>query len=225
MGKIRILIADPHELFREGLRRILNEQKDLVCIAASSNYEETANLTSELTPDIVLLDSCISDDFISLIGDIKSASENTHVIILTHSECDTEIRDCFRKGIDGYLIKDVSQEQLLNTVRTVHAGEQVLCPVATLSISRLLKGDIKDTKSCPLGTRELDVLTLAGKGMTNKQISVDLNITESTVASHLINIFRKLDVRSRTEAVIHCIQDGWLTVTNEQDDLSSTQSI
>ena len=213
MNKIRILIADPHELFREGLRRLINGEKDLSCVATIGDAESLFKIFSELIPDVVLLDSCLSEDIAVLIRSLKSINDSARLIVLTHSTDEGEIQACFQAGVDGYLTKDETQTHLMNAIRTVYGGEQVLCPVARLSISHLIAGkDEIQSELYPVSKRELEVITMVGKGMTNREIAIELNITEHTVASHCINIFRKLEVRSRTEAVLHCMQRGWIVL-------------
>ena len=212
--KIRIIIADRFEVFREGLRKLLCDEAAFECVGTTSTHERLLELVSELIPDIVLLDITMTDDSPDkLVGQIKAINPDTKVIILTHSENDLHIVSCLRSGVGGYLLKDISQRQLINAIIMVNSGEQVLCPIASKSVSRLLRYGIDNSveEICPLTDRELQVVTLAATGLTNRQIADRLHVAEPTIASHFINIYRKMAVASRTEAVASCLQHRWLT--------------
>jgi DNA-binding NarL/FixJ family response regulator len=215
---ISIIIADPHELFREGLLRIISEYEDLNCVAVASEGQEAIRLVSELAPDILLLDICTSKNFIDeLIKQVNSTSEETRIIVLTHSVNQREITECFQAGVNGYLVKTIGREQLVNALRAVYSGEQVLSPIVIKSIKDRLAGNHSETGDtlCPLKERELEVVGLGALGLTNKEIASELGITEQTVASHFINIFRKLRVHSRTEAATRCLQRDWIVVEEQ----------
>jgi NarL family two-component system response regulator LiaR len=214
--KIRVIIGDKHELFREGLRLVIKRDKDFDCAGIAKDIDSVTKLVKELSPDIILLDVCLLNGELSERNrNIKALSDLTKVIILTHSEEDGDILHSLQMGVKGYLLKDIGYDHLMTALRTVYAGEQVLCPAAVAKISAILQkegnqqGTEDDDLKCPLKKRELEVLSLAAEGMTNKAIASKLNITEHTVASHLVNIFRKLGVGSRTEAVLRGIEQKW----------------
>jgi len=217
--RIRVIIGDKHELFREGLRLIIKRDKEFDCAGVAKDISEVSELAKELSPDITLLDiSLLEGDSSGRNKNIKALSDFTKVIILTHSEDNGDILHSLQMGVKGYLLKDIGYDHLMTALRTVYAGEQVLCPVAVAKIAAILQkedehhGQGGDDLTCPLKKRELEVLSLAAEGMTNKAIASRLNITEHTVASHLVNIFRKLGVGSRTEAVLRGIEHKWFTL-------------
>jgi len=215
---ISIIIADPHEIFREGLLRIISEYEDLNCVAVASECQEAIRLVSELAPDILLLDICMLGNCIDeLVTQVNPSDGGTRIIVLTHSVTKKEITECFQAGVNGYLVKTIGREQLVNALRAVNSGEQVLSPIVVKSIRDRLVGSNSENGDtlCPLKERELEVVGRGALGLTNKEIASELDITEQTVASHFINIFRKLRVHSRTEAVTRCLQHNWIVVEEQ----------
>jgi DNA-binding NarL/FixJ family response regulator len=215
---ISIIIADPHELFREGLLRIMSEYEDLNCVAVASECQETIRLVSELTPDILLMDICMFGKcFDELVARANPSGAGTRIVVLTHSLTKKEITECFQAGVSGYLVKTIGREQLVNALRTVYNGEQVISPVVTRSIRDRLVGSNSENVDtlCPLKERELEVVGLGALGLTNKEIASELDIAEQTVASHFINIFGKLKVHSRTEAATRCLQHNWIILKEQ----------
>jgi len=213
--KTKVLLADPHEIFLEGLKRLVNEQEDLICVAALLDCKSLSKALPDFLPDVAIIDSCICNSMPELITSLKSNSNGTRFIVLTHSTDVTEIRRCFQAGVDGYLTKNLTQLNLMNAVRAVCVGDQVLCPVARICISHLIAGKDEEVSEAPsLSQRELEVIAMAGKGMTNGEIATELNIAKHTVASHLLAVFRKLEVKSRTQAVLQCLQRGWISTDN-----------
>ena len=144
MKKISIVVADDHTLFREGLRRLLNHEKDLECVALAQDGEEAVALTKQLMPDVVLIDIAMPKvDGIEAAKQIKSACPTTAVLILSAYKHDRYVYTCMRAGVDGYLLKNMPPDELTNAVRLVHAGQAVFNLEATSGVlSRLF--DIKD---------------------------------------------------------------------------------
>jgi len=215
MDKIRIIIADPHDFYREGVRYVVSQHKDFDCVAIADNDLLALRLTSELTPDLLLVDICmVQKGIMDFLSSVKSASEGTHIVVLTHAQDHSDILRCFYGGVDGYLLKDIGKEQLLSSLRLILSGEQVLSPLVTQSITSLKHHDSSEDGlgSCPLKIRELEVIQLVSSGKTNKEIATELGISDHTVASHLVSIFRKLDAGSRAEAIVSCIKQGWITL-------------
>ena len=213
MHKMRVIIADCHELFLKGLRVLLGRQKDFECVAIASTQKDTVRLTSELNPDLLLLDICLAANKITdLISDIKSLSPETRTVVLTHSTEQNHIIDSLQAGAAGYLTKDIGEEQLIDSLRAVCSGQQVLSPI----VSRIItdNGRTKEIMgdSFSLSERELEIIRLAAGGHSNKEIALELNISEHTVASHFIKIFRKLNVGTRAEAIVHCITHNLITL-------------
>jgi NarL family two-component system response regulator LiaR len=208
--KARILLADPYSLFREGLRTLLKETGEFSCVGSAEEEAETLKLVSTLRPDLLILDICVSEKIGNLLHKIRLAAPDCPVFILTHCEDESRIESCFRAGIDGYLLKDTKPAQLLNAIRTVCSGEQVLCAKARSVIAKMTNGEATAERKHPLREREIEVLRLAAKGFTNKEIASLLDISKHTVASHFITIYRKLNVRSHTEAALLALEADWI---------------
>ncbi len=214
MGKIKVLVADDHPAFREGLCRLLEDEKDLECVAKSSNGEETIRLAKELLPDVAIIDIAMPGiNGIEAAKQIKAACPAIAILMISAYGYESYIVASLQAGAAGYLLKDVPLRELVNAIRFVHAGETVLNFKAAGKILRRLAAgrDEKRRGLEELHRRELEVLKLAAKGLSNKEIAAELVISERTVQTHLVNIFKKLEVGSRTEAVLHALKEGWLS--------------
>ena len=215
MKKISILLADDHMLFREGLKRLLDHEEDLECVAVAQDGEEAVALTKQHRPDVVLIDIAMPKvDGIEAAKQIKSACPKTAVLILSAYKHDRYVYTCMKARVDGYLLKNMAPRELTNAIRLVHAGEAVFSLEATSGVlDRLF--DVKDKEKAgvdDLCSRELEVLELAAQGMINKDIASQLCISEHTVRSHLANIFRKLGAETRTEAVSLAFKKGLINM-------------
>lgn len=213
MEKIRILVADPHPLFGKGLCCILNREKDMECVALVRDGEETVRLAQELHPDVIIMEVDMPKmDGIEATKQIKSCCPATSILIITHCRYDRSIAACIQAGVDAFLSKDAYHIDLTNAIRMVHAGEGVF---NLQSVSNVLRTITRDkygdgVSLSELRDRQLDILKLVARGITNKEIASKLGISTHTVASHLVSIFRKIGVASRTEAVSYAWQKGWL---------------
>jgi len=215
MGKIRVLIADDHPVFREGLCQLIEQEEDLECVARPADGEEAVRLAIELLPDVAIIDIAMPKlNGIEAASQIKAARPTIAILMVSAFGYESYILASLRAGAAGYLLKNAPLRELTNAIRSVHAGEAVFDFKATSKILRRLANDKGKERIDleELQPRELEVLRLAGKGMSNKEIAGELVISERTVQTHLVNIFRKLDVGSRTEAVLHALREGWLTL-------------
>jgi len=220
MEKIRVLVADDHPAFREGLVRVMAEQGDIEVIAQAGDGEEAVKLASQLRPDVAVLDVAMPKlNGIEATKSIKAACPNTAVLIVSAYGYGPYVLGAIEAGASGYLLKDARLWELVSAVRSLHAGEKVLDPaVARKVIDRLPYAIGKSREAFPdLHQRELEVLKLTAKGLSNKEIASALSISVRTVQAHLVNIFTKLGVKSRTEAVVHALREGWFTI----DDLGA----
>ena len=193
--KIRVLIADDHVTVLEGLAAIIGRQPDMMVVAEAADGQEAVDLWTEHHPDVTLLDLRMPTlDGVGVIENIRNQDASARVIVLTTYDNDTEILRAIKAGTKAYLLKDARREELLDCIRRVNRGET--CIPASLA-EKLAAG----LSSESLTGRELNVLELLAQGKSNKEIGVNLYISETTVKSHLRSIFRKLNVLSRTEAV------------------------
>jgi NarL family two-component system response regulator LiaR len=221
LDKIKILIADDHAVVREGTRRILEQEKDLEVVAEAGDGEEAVRQATSWKPDVAIIDVAMPKlDGIEATKQIKSACPAITVLILSAYDDDQFVFSLLEAGAAGYLLKSVRGSELVDAVRAVHAGESVLHPsIARKVLNRFARVSGAPREKEPtevLSERELDVLKLVTKGLSNKDIAEELCLSIRTVQGHLGNIFNKLQVSSRTEAVVHALKEGWVSI----DDMS-----
>ena len=217
MGKIKILLAEDHVVVREGTRELVQHEPDMEVVGEASDGEEAIELATKLRPDVVVMDIAMPKlNGIEATKRIKALNPATVVLILTAYENDQYIFALLEAGAAGYLLKNVRGRELINAIRAVYAGESVLHPtIARRVIVRLTSPVSSPTEAQaiePLSEREMEVLNLAAKGISNKDIAEQLSLSPRTVQAHLGNIFNKLGVASRTEAVLYGLRRGWLTL-------------
>jgi NarL family two-component system response regulator LiaR len=220
LGKIRVLLAEDHVLVREGTRELLRRERDMEVVGEAGDGEEAIELVTKLRPDVVLMDIAMPKvNGIEATKRIKELYPATAVLILTAYDNEQYIFALLEAGAAGYLLKNVRRAELIDAVRAVYAGESVLHPVVT----RKVLERFKRTKGRPgeegggdiLSEREMEVLRLASKGISNKDIARELVVSVRTVQAHLGNIFNKLGVGSRTEAVLYALRRGWFSLEEE----------
>lgn len=217
MDKITILIADDHAVVREGTRRILEQEPGLEVVAEAADGEEAVRLAIELKPDVAIVDISMPNlDGIEATRQIKAQCPSITVLILSAYDDDQFVFSLLEAGAAGYLLKDVRGRELVDAVRAVHAGESVLHPsIARKVLNRFVSSPEKPKKREPIETlsqRERDILRLATRGLSNKDIADQLCLSIRTVQGHLTHIFNKLQVSSRTEAVVRGLKEGWITL-------------
>lgn len=215
MNKIKVIIADDHILFREGTRNIIELEKDIEVVGEASDGQEAIELVNNLCPNVALMDiSMPRVNGIEATRQIKAMHPATAVLILTAYDNDQYILALLEAGAAGYLLKNVSGKDLVNAIRAVYAGEAVLHPtIAQKVFSKFGTGGRESGEAAQLSEvseREMEILRLASKGMSNQDIADRLFLSRRTVQAHLGNIFRKMDVGSRTEAVLQALRKGWL---------------
>ena len=212
METITILIADDHTVVRDGLSAMLAREEDFRVVGEARNGVEALDKARALKPDVVLMDLRMPEmDGVEAMRQIREEQENAKFIVLTTFDSDEYIFDAIDAGAKGYLLKDASREDLFKAIRAVHAGESLIEPgVAAKVLDRLaeLSRYRAEASSNLLSDREIEVLRFMAKGSANKNIAAELSISESTVKSHVANIFQKLDVNRRTEAVTVALQKG-----------------
>jgi two-component system, NarL family, response regulator LiaR len=212
MENITIVVADNQPAFRASLCRLLMNNKDIEIIGQAEDGEEIIKLSEKLRPNIAILDSVLRKvNGMEATRQIKQKSPETSVIILSDSSYQNFILSCLRAGAAGYLFKDTSIKDLVTAIRLVKAGEGIIERSAFESIIHHPKGN---NGSLILHPREVEVLKLAAKGFRNKEMAKELNISERTIQAHLSNIFNKLEVSSRTEAVLLGLKQGLLSLND-----------
>jgi len=193
--KIRVLIADDHTTVRAGLASIIDMEPDMIVVAEATNGREAVDLWRKHCPDVTLLDLRMPKlDGVGVIDEIRQEETSARIIILTTYDADNDIYRAIKAGAKGYLLKDARREELLDCIRKVNRGET---SVPQALVEKLAAGMSSET----LTGRELGVLMLLARGKSNKEIGANLFISETTVKGHLRNIFTKLNVLSRTEAI------------------------
>lgn len=213
---IRILIADDHQLLREGIRNFLSLEPDFEIIGEAANGEEAIARTIELRPDVLLLDiNMPKASGIEVASRLKESCPAVRILALTIHDDQNYMMNMIQSGAAGYLLKDVEPSMMVQAVRRVYAGESYVEPSLT---KKLFQGitNREEKKVAPaapgitegdrLSAREIEVLRLIGKGMSNAEIARTLYLSEKTVKNHLTNIFRKIDVTDRTQAVLYAIK-------------------
>jgi DNA-binding NarL/FixJ family response regulator len=203
-GKIRVLCVDDHPVVRDGIAAIINLQPDMTLVGAAATGSEALERFFALRPDVALVDLRLPDmSGFDLIKKIKDKSPNARIIVLSSHEGDVDIQRALESGAQGYVVKGLVRDELLETIRSVHAGKRRL-PAA---IAQTLAEHMADE---PISPRELEVLSLMATGKRNKEIASELSIAEDTVKMHVRNILSKLQVNDRTEAVTIALRRGIL---------------
>ncbi|MFN2156176.1 MAG: response regulator [Anaerolineae bacterium] len=213
MKTIRILLADDHAYVRQGTRELLEQQDDLEVVGEADNGRAVVQLALKEHPDVVIMDFAMPElNGIEATRQIKAVEPGIAILVLTAYDSEQYVFAFLEAGAAGYLLKDISVEELVNAIRAVHGGESILHPaIARKVINHFSKPDSRQTTDDlleQLTEREVEVLRLAAKGMSNRDISRELSISVRTVQTHLSNVFNKLGVGSRTEAVVLGLRKG-----------------
>jgi DNA-binding NarL/FixJ family response regulator len=208
VGSIRVVLADDHQMFREGVREMLATDENIEVVGEAKNGEEAVALAKRLRPDVLLLDVEMPvmgarETMDQLFGEL---SPPPRVVVVTMHDEPRLVRDLLARGASAYLTKSASLQELLSAVRSASAGaggDAVVVPQEVL--------DRLGNEADHLSDRELEVLLQAARGMSNRQIAGSLHLSEATVKRHLANIYPKLSVVSRTEAVRVALSNGWIS--------------
>lgn len=215
--RVTVVIADDHVLVRKGTKQLLEEHPGLSVVGEASDGREAIEVANRLKPDVVLMDIAMpGTNGIEATRRIKETSPSTSVLVLTAYDDEQYIYALLDAGAAGYLLKNVSGEELARSVYAVAEGESVLHPAVAAKVfkraTRAADGHPDVGEMDQLTERELAVLRLAASGLSNKMIASDLDLSARTIQVHLSNVFGKLGVASRTEAVITALRRGIVTL-------------
>ncbi len=215
---IRVCLVDDHALFRRGLDLVLRAEDDIAVVGEAGDGLEAVSMVLELVPDVVVMDVRMPRlDGITATARITEQRPDVRVLVLTVSDRDEDLYAAIRAGAVGYLLKEVSIDEISAAVRAVARGQSLISPsMAPRLLAEFRRLSDQATLRRPahprLTDRELVVLRLAGKGLTNREIAGELRIAENTVKNHVRNVLEKLHLHSRTEAVLHALREGLLTL-------------
>jgi two-component system NarL family response regulator len=220
MGEpIRVLIVDDHALFRRGLQMVLEGESDIDVVGEANDGHEAVEKAEQTTPDVVLMDVRMPRrSGIEATRAIKDTQPLTRILMLTISDEEADLYEAIKAGASGYLLKEISIEEVSGAVRAVHQGQSLISPsmaskLLTEFASMVKRRDERSQVPGPrLTDRELEVLKLVAKGMNNRDIGQELFISENTVKNHVRNILEKLHLHSRMEAVVYAVREKLLDI-------------
>ena len=210
---IRVILADDHAVVRKGIRDFLQEPGDITVVAEAATGDEALALIRQHRPDVAVLDIQMPGRTgLEVTRAVRAEQLPVGVLILTAYDDDPFVMTALQAGANGYVMKSAEPEELVAAVRAVHEGKSALDPSILRKVMANLTGEPSSGTVEKLSAREIEVLRLAGRGYTNKAIGAQLGISDRTVQGHLTNIYGKLGVASRTEAVTRAIHMGLVSV-------------
>jgi len=216
-GAIRVLIADDQALFRRGLHVVLGGEDGIEVVAEAENGEEAVERARELAPDVVLMDVRMPRlNGIEAARQIRAEVPTTKILMLTVSDEEDDLYEAIKAGANGYLLKEISVEEVAESIRAVVQGQSLLSPSMASKLLNEFNALVKRAEDKQhfagpvLTNREMEVLRLVAKGMSNREIATDLYISENTVKNHVRNILEKLHLHNRMEAVIYAVKERLL---------------
>lgn len=219
---IRVLIADDQALFRRGLYVVLGTEENIEVVAEAENGEEAIAKAQELAPDVVLMDVRMPRvNGIDAARQISMDVPSTKILMLTVSDEEDDLYEAIKAGANGYLLKEISVEEVAEAIRAVVQGQSLISPSMAsklLNEFNMLAKKAEERQQFPapaLTGRELEVLKLVAKGMSNREIADELYISENTVKNHVRNILEKLHLHSRMEAVIYAVRERLLDIRDD----------
>jgi DNA-binding NarL/FixJ family response regulator len=221
MPPIRVLIADDHRLFRQGLRQICETVGGFEVVGEAENGQVAVDLAHQLKPDVILMDINMPVlDGVQATSFITENTQDVRVIILTMYRQDRYVFEAIKAGARGYLLKDIDEEELVKAVRVVQQGEALIDPglaAKLLNEFRRMGTATPETEPAERLTQaEMDVLRLVAQGEDNKTIAEQLSLTERTVANRLSDVYQKLHVNNRTQAALFALRRGWAQLDQEE---------
>jgi DNA-binding NarL/FixJ family response regulator len=212
MEPIRVLIADDHVIFRDGLRALLDASPHMTVVGEAGTGAEAIALAAETQPDVIIMDIQMPDvNGVDATRQIVQMSPHIRVLMLTMFEDDVSVFSAMRAGAYGYMLKGSSHEQLLRAIESLHSGEAIFSPAISVRlISYFANIQLTPSKDIfpELSTREREILVLIAKGASNSEISAELVISPKTTRNHITNILSKLQVADRAQAILRARSAG-----------------
>jgi DNA-binding NarL/FixJ family response regulator len=219
LSTIRVLVVEYQQLIREGIRALLENAPQLTVAGEARDGEEAIRLAAELVPDIVLMDVCMPGiDGIQATKAIKAVSPSLPILGLSGNDDERYVFQMLDAGANGYLLKSTTAAELIRAIGIVHTGGTMLAPsIAGMVVNRLKSKQLSNygDRFEGLSHREIDVLQIAANGKSSKQIGQVMYISPHTVQAHMRNIYTKLEVGSRAEAVAYALRQGWITLDGQ----------
>ena len=217
---IRVLVVDDHALFRRGLQMVLEQEPDIEVVGEASDGSEAVEVAAETLPDIVLMDVRMPKrGGIDACTAIHDAVPSAKIIMLTISDEEADLYDAIKAGAMGYLLKEISIEEVASAIRAVNGGQSLISPSMAIKLldefKQMSRTDRQQVPSPRLTDREMEVLKLVAKGLNNRDIAKQLFISENTVKNHIRNILEKLHLHSRMEAVIYAVRERLLDIRGD----------
>jgi DNA-binding NarL/FixJ family response regulator len=202
---VRVVLADDHLVVRTGLRGMLESDADVEIVGEASTGHEAIEIAASSGADLVLMDLRMPElDGVAATKQLRERHPAVQVLILTTYDTDADILRAIEAGATGYLLKDATRDELLKAIHMAAAGESALAP----SVASRLVDRMRSPRSATLSAREIEILELVAKGLSNKEIGARLYISEATVKTHLLHVFSKLGVSDRTQAVTEAVGRG-----------------
>jgi len=212
MKQIRVLLVDDHTLFRKGLAELLEQSGEIVVAGMSGHGEDALKLIESAEPDVVITDLAMPPHGgLALLRDIRATGWPGPVLVLTVSDAEDDLASAMSNGAQGYLLKDMEPDELVDAVRRAMRGETVVAPAMTLKLVHLLQNGAQPSKADALQqltAREREILEHLARGLSNKAIARELDISYDTVKLHVKHILAKLNLTSRVEAAVFAVKQG-----------------
>src|SRR4051794_31880047 len=206
---IRVLLADDHAVVREGLRTFLQLQDGMEVVGEAADGEQAVDEAQRLQPDVVLMDLVMPRlDGVGAMRRIRAAVPDARVIVLTSFADDDRLLPAIRAGAAGYLLKNVEPHELARAVRAAHDGQALLAPAVAARLVEAIAGPVGEPPHGDLTPREREVLALIARGLSNKRIARELDVSEKTVKAHVGHVLAKLGVTDRTQAAVLAVRRG-----------------
>jgi len=214
------LIADDHPVVRTGIRHLLETEPGIELVGEATNGREAVNAVNQFHPDVILLDLVMPElDGTGAIREIKAQNPEVRILVLTTFASDDKLYPAIKAGAMGYLLKDTEPEDLVRAIQQVHRGEYPLSPAIAQKVLREIARRAEEPlTSDPLTAREVEVLGLIARGLTNRQIADQLVISEATVRTHVGNILGKLHLTTRTQAALYALREGLASLYDSEEE-------